>query len=137
MLCGAVQATQTSLRALPVEDLEVLCQALRAMRPAPTPPLSWVQAFADRRDVVMDARGAQRYLKQHLTLVLKAMRDAWQQRAAKEQAQSGGAGAVPKSDRGSDSDGVSKGPFDNATSKRVAVRRKSGRARAAARRESS
>ncbi len=78
-----------SLRALPAEDLEVLCEALRVMSPAPTPPLSWVQALADRRDLAMDQRRTQKYLKQHLTVVMKRMRDAWQEKAADQSKQQG------------------------------------------------
>lgn len=57
---------------------------MRLMRPAPTPPLTWVRAFSDRRDVLSDHAGMNAHLRKQLLLVLRTMRHAWQARVAVE-----------------------------------------------------
>lgn len=55
---------------------------MRLLRPAPAPPLPWVRAFSDRRDVLSDHAGTSAHLRKQLLLVLRIMRNAWQAKAA-------------------------------------------------------
>lgn len=62
-------------------ELEVLCEALRLMKPVPTPPLTWVRDLCDRRDqLVNEQRVVGSNLRNQLVLVIRLLRRAWQGR---------------------------------------------------------
>ena len=48
----ALQVTRVPLLAASARELELLCEALRSAQPTPAPPLPWVAAFTDKRDLV-------------------------------------------------------------------------------------
>uniref|UniRef100_A0A7S3QTH2 Uncharacterized protein n=1 Tax=Dunaliella tertiolecta TaxID=3047 RepID=A0A7S3QTH2_DUNTE len=82
------EVTAGTLLTFNPREMEQVCEGLRLLRPPPAPPLPWVRAFSDRRDVLSDHAGTNAHLRKQLLLVLRMLRNAWQDKVSQASAQS-------------------------------------------------